>query len=234
MCRARVQPAPWGTGQNRKHYCYLRYSQLLFFSSLIIHWEWQHLAKGSSHFSQGLEMYKDDWNKVSEHVGSRTQDECILHFLRLPIEDPYLEDSSSTLGPLAYQPIPFSQAGNPVMSTVAFLASVVDPRVASAAAKSALGENNLLFKFHCYTRWRLISEWIINPFLSLPFRGIFSYEGGGSCSACWGTRPASGGSSEGQRPTGSSVWAGGKWNRRHRTGGGRTTWWAKHKQYAKL
>nr|XP_046239890.1 SWI/SNF complex subunit SMARCC2 isoform X2 [Scatophagus argus] len=89
---------------------------------------------------EGLEMYKDDWNKVSEHVGSRTQDECILHFLRLPIEDPYLEDNSSSLGPLAYQPIPFSQAGNPVMSTVAFLASVVDPRVASAAAKSALEE----------------------------------------------------------------------------------------------
>ncbi|XP_056316198.1 SWI/SNF complex subunit SMARCC2 [Danio aesculapii] len=89
---------------------------------------------------EGLEMYKDDWNKVSEHVGSRTQDECILHFLRLPIEDPYLEDSSASLGPLAYQPVPFSQAGNPVMSTVAFLASVVDPRVASAAAKSALEE----------------------------------------------------------------------------------------------
>ncbi|XP_075880760.1 SWI/SNF complex subunit SMARCC2 isoform X2 [Nelusetta ayraudi] len=89
---------------------------------------------------EGLEMYKDDWNKVSEHVGSRTQDECILHFLRLPIEDPYLEDNSSSLGPLAYQPVPFSQAGNPVMSTVAFLASVVDPRVASAAAKSALEE----------------------------------------------------------------------------------------------
>ena len=39
-------------------------------------------------------MYKDHWNKVAEHVGSRTQDECILHFLRLPIEDPYLESSS--------------------------------------------------------------------------------------------------------------------------------------------
>ncbi|XP_016893535.1 SWI/SNF complex subunit SMARCC1 isoform X2 [Cynoglossus semilaevis] len=89
---------------------------------------------------EALEMFKDDWNKVSEHVGSRTQDECILHFLRLPIEDPYLESTESTLGPLAYQPIPFSQSGNPVMSTVAFLASVVDPRVASAAAKAALEE----------------------------------------------------------------------------------------------
>ncbi|XP_011603544.2 SWI/SNF complex subunit SMARCC1 isoform X3 [Takifugu rubripes] len=89
---------------------------------------------------EALEMFKDDWNKVSEHIGSRTQDECILHFLRLPIEDPYLESTEACLGPLAYQPIPFSQSGNPVMSTVAFLASVVDPRVASAAAKAALEE----------------------------------------------------------------------------------------------
>lgn len=90
---------------------------------------------------EGLELFKDDWNKVNaselkrkdtiifpchfeqivnwhflfqvcEHVGSRTQDECILHFLRLPIEDPYLESSdlgSASLGPLSYQPIPFSQ-----------------------------------------------------------------------------------------------------------------------------
>jgi RSC chromatin remodeling complex subunit RSC8 len=48
--------------------------------------------------------------------------------------------SGGALGPLAYQPIPFSKAGNPIMSTVAFLASVVDPRVASSAAKSAMEE----------------------------------------------------------------------------------------------
>lgn len=80
--------------------------------------------------------------QVCEHVGSRTQDECILHFLRLPIEDPYLEDpeAGGALGPLAYQPVPFSKSGNPIMSTVAFLASIVDPRVAAAAAKSAMIE----------------------------------------------------------------------------------------------
>ena len=78
---------------------------------------------------------------MSEHVESRTQDECILHFLRLPIEDPYLEQPEhGSLGPLAFQPIPFSGAGNPIMSTVAFLASVVDPRVASSAAKAAMEE----------------------------------------------------------------------------------------------
>lgn len=84
-------------------------------------------------------MFRDDWNKVATHVKSRTQDECILHFLKLPVEDPYLEETPASLGPLAYQPIPFSQQGNPVMSTVAFLASVVDPRIAAAAAKAALG-----------------------------------------------------------------------------------------------
>ena len=48
--------------------------------------------------------------------------------LRLPIEDPYL-----------YLPAcPLCQSRNPAISTVAFLTSVVDPRVASAAAKSAL------------------------------------------------------------------------------------------------
>ncbi|KAF7631204.1 SWI/SNF complex subunit SMARCC2 [Meloidogyne graminicola] len=99
---------------------------------------------------EGLEMFKDDWNQVSDHIGTRTQDECILHFLKLPIQDSFLEEEnkkegkngeiSNVLGPLAYQPIPFSQSGNPVMSTVSFLASVVDPRVASAAAKAALEE----------------------------------------------------------------------------------------------
>ena len=82
---------------------------------------------------------------MCEHVGTRTQDECILKFLQLPIEDPYLDPTTAQfaqapLGPLAYQPLPFSQAGNPVMSTVAFLASMVDPRIASAAAKAAIAE----------------------------------------------------------------------------------------------
>ncbi|VDN58910.1 unnamed protein product [Dracunculus medinensis] len=92
---------------------------------------------------EGLEMFKDDWNKVSDHVGTRTQDECIMKFLQLPIMDPYLEEGgpeAEILGPLAYQPIPFSQSGNPIMSTVAFLASVVDPRVAASAAKAAIEE----------------------------------------------------------------------------------------------
>ncbi|VDM31832.1 unnamed protein product [Hydatigera taeniaeformis] len=94
---------------------------------------------------EALEMYRDDWNKVAEHVGSRTQDECILHFLRLPIEDAYLEGDfgsvcCSALADAAHPQPPFSKAGNPILSTVAFLAAVVDPRVAASAASAALKE----------------------------------------------------------------------------------------------
>ena len=44
------------------------------------------------------------------------------------------------MGPLAFHPTPFSQAGNPIMSTVAFLASLVDPKIALAASKAAIGK----------------------------------------------------------------------------------------------
>ena len=89
--------------------------------------------------NQGIEMYKEDWSLVAAHVG-REAAECVLQFLRLPVQDPYLEADTKQLGPLAYQPVPFSKSGNPIMSTVAFLASVVDPAVASAAAQTALEE----------------------------------------------------------------------------------------------
>lgn len=49
---------------------------------------------------EGMELYRDDWNKVAEHVSSRSQDECVLHFLKLPIQDPYL-DETNELGNVA-------------------------------------------------------------------------------------------------------------------------------------
>lgn len=41
---------------------------------------------------QGIERYKEDWDAVATHVITKSKDQCLLHFLRLPIEDPYLED----------------------------------------------------------------------------------------------------------------------------------------------
>jgi len=89
---------------------------------------------------EGIEMFDEDWNAISDHVGSKSREQCILHFLKLPIEDPYVGTKMSELGPLQYHQIPFSDAENPIMSLVAFLASVVNPGVAAAAAKEALKE----------------------------------------------------------------------------------------------
>lgn len=89
---------------------------------------------------EGLDMYDDDWGKIADHVKTKTQDQCILRFLQLPIEDPYLGILQKDLGGLQYQDDPLNQTENPVMSIVAFLTSVVNPGVASAAANAALKE----------------------------------------------------------------------------------------------
>ncbi|KAI8908566.1 SWIRM domain-containing protein [Gorgonomyces haynaldii] len=89
---------------------------------------------------EGLELYKEDWTKISQHVGTRTREECLLHFLKLPIEDTFIGHAQEKLGPLQFQKVPFSVADNPVLSLASFLASVVDPKVASAAAEAAVSQ----------------------------------------------------------------------------------------------
>lgn len=88
---------------------------------------------------EGLAKFKGDWEAISSHVGTHTVEQCIIRFLKLPIEDKYVGDSAQNLGPLKYAPyLPFSQADNPVLSTVAFLVSLVDPEVVKAATSSAI------------------------------------------------------------------------------------------------
>lgn len=45
---------------------------------------------------EAVEMYEDDWESVAYHVGTRNKESCIIKFLQLPIEDPYLIKNSST------------------------------------------------------------------------------------------------------------------------------------------
>ncbi|KAI8368072.1 SWIRM domain-containing protein [Blakeslea trispora] len=86
---------------------------------------------------EAIELYDDDWNTIADYVGTKTREECIFHFLQMPIDEPYREGADQqTL--LQHQRTPFSQADNPVMSILAFLASAVDPKVASAAADAAI------------------------------------------------------------------------------------------------
>lgn len=37
-------------------------------------------------------MYNDNWNEIAEHVGTKSKAQCILHFVRLPMEDGILEN----------------------------------------------------------------------------------------------------------------------------------------------
>jgi hypothetical protein len=41
---------------------------------------------------EGLELYKEDWAAVAAHVGTRSQAACLMHFVRLPIEDQFIDD----------------------------------------------------------------------------------------------------------------------------------------------
>lgn len=41
---------------------------------------------------EAMEIYNDNWNEISEHVGTKSKAQCILHFLRLPMEDGLLEN----------------------------------------------------------------------------------------------------------------------------------------------
>ncbi|KAI7894266.1 uncharacterized protein EV154DRAFT_415461 [Mucor mucedo] len=80
---------------------------------------------------EGLGLFGDDWEKVSNHVGTRTHDECILHYLQLPMNDPFHDVEVEKLGLLQYDAQPHRE--NPIMAAVAFLASSVEPQVAAAA-----------------------------------------------------------------------------------------------------
>lgn len=106
---------------------------------------------------EGVERFSGDWSAIAEHVITKDRQACIIRFLSLSIEDRYLdnksngstngsaygvktEDGPDRLGPLKYDTsnVPFSQADNPVMSVVSFLAELVDPKVVAAAANRSI------------------------------------------------------------------------------------------------
>ncbi|XP_024977034.1 SWI/SNF complex subunit SWI3C isoform X1 [Cynara cardunculus var. scolymus] len=112
---------------------------------------------------EGMELFNENWIEIAEHVGTKSKAQCILHFVRLSIDETPLESievpAASNLPngngcgkPQSYangkasiiedpefeDRLPFEKSGNPVMSQVAFLASAVGPRVAAACAHASL------------------------------------------------------------------------------------------------
>lgn len=92
---------------------------------------------------EAIEKFGDDWEKVSRAVGSRDVEACILHFIRLPIEDPYYSASLSfdkankELG-TAGRSTANTATPNPLMQLMAFLTRSLSPKIASAASRAAI------------------------------------------------------------------------------------------------
>ncbi|KAI7894700.1 SWIRM domain-containing protein [Mucor mucedo] len=81
---------------------------------------------------EGLEMFPTDWEQIAQHVATKTREACILHYLKLPTADPRIDPHVQSLGLLNFdQKTPVE---NPIMSVVAFLASHVKPKVATASS----------------------------------------------------------------------------------------------------
>ncbi|GAV53050.1 hypothetical protein ZYGR_0AI03320 [Zygosaccharomyces rouxii] len=91
---------------------------------------------------KAIQTHGSEWYKIAKEVGNKTPEQCILKFIQMPIEDKFLHQSSedgSDLGSLKYAPhLPFSKSENPVMSTLAFLVGLVDPKVVQNMTDRAL------------------------------------------------------------------------------------------------
>nr|KYP75170.1 SWI/SNF complex subunit SWI3D [Cajanus cajan] len=40
---------------------------------------------------EALELYKENWNEIAEHVATKSKAQCILHFVQMPIEDAFVD-----------------------------------------------------------------------------------------------------------------------------------------------
>lgn len=93
---------------------------------------------------EAMERYDENWDEIADYVSTRTKEECVVKFLQFEIEDKYLDAEplkpSTGISMLGSQQghLPFSQADNPVMSVIGFLASLTEPSVTAAAANKTV------------------------------------------------------------------------------------------------
>jgi len=105
---------------------------------------------------EGLEEFDDDWNRVADHVQTKTREQCVMKFLQLEIEDKYIEadmpptesaaPSTKFLRDLEYLSegrVPLHHADNPILSVVSFLAGLAPVNVTEAAVASGRSVNEM-------------------------------------------------------------------------------------------
>lgn len=87
----------------------------------------------------GIRKHKNDWYQIANIVGNnRTPQECILKFLKMPIEDNFNKLSDKDMGILKFASnFPVMSADNPVISNLIFMTNLVDSDVVKAASANA-------------------------------------------------------------------------------------------------
>jgi SWI/SNF related-matrix-associated actin-dependent regulator of chromatin subfamily C len=109
--------------------------------------------KETLHLLEAVLHYGEDWKKVSHHVGSRSEKDCIARFTRLPFGEQFMgpkedkiqfgndcdlnEESGSHISK-RLRLTPLADASNPIMAQVAFLSAIVGSDVAVAAGQAAI------------------------------------------------------------------------------------------------
>lgn len=73
---------------------------------------------------EAIMHYGDDWKKVAQHVGGRTDKDCVAHFVKLPFGDEYLGHTLSNDDESGFETnkrmclTPLADASNPIMAQV--------------------------------------------------------------------------------------------------------------------
>ncbi|KAK1305782.1 SWI/SNF complex subunit SWI3B [Acorus calamus] len=122
--------------------------------------EWT--EKETLHLLEAILQYGDDWKKVAEHVGGRSEKDCVACFIKLPFGEQFLgpsdaveeskeyeskdQNASETLRKSEDEPSPtkrrrlspLADASNPIMAQAAFLSAMVGSEVSEAAARTAV------------------------------------------------------------------------------------------------
>ncbi|CAO2833693.1 unnamed protein product [Amaranthus hypochondriacus] len=112
--------------------------------------------KETLHLVEAVLHYRDDWKHVAEHVGGRTEKECVARFINLPFQEQFMEstdleedenmsskdqvNAESVMGSPAKRMrlTPLADASNPIMAQAAFLSALAGLEVSEAAARAAV------------------------------------------------------------------------------------------------
>ncbi|GLU00108.1 hypothetical protein SLE2022_175010 [Rubroshorea leprosula] len=86
----------------------------------------------------------DDWKRVAQHVGGRSEKDCITHFIKLPFGEEFVgypDSNDAEYGSESNKRMrltPLADASNPIMAQAAFLSAIAGEGIAEAAARAAV------------------------------------------------------------------------------------------------